>query len=221
MKRFLVIMITMVFAMFILACSDEKSTAADNETVTDNETADNEVIDDAADENVDDSTAKDDENTNDTNVVDDSENPDSNVETDNENSDSIVETDEEFIDDNSEKNDEHGEGDDPDEDRVKPDPVDCQEGFVGLTIKATYNDGTENVDGGGTITRTPAGTPTEDPDTTCYAANTDVALTVVPDADFNFSQWKGKGAGSITGTYPDFSLKLVNSVMIRAEFVAK
>lgn len=223
MKKTLIIMLVTAFALLFLACSDEKKTATDDETVPDNETTDNEAADESTDETiVDNNTTEDTENTNDSIVVTDEENTDTVVETDEDvMNDSIVETDGELMDEDSEMNDEHGEGETPDEDRVKPDPVDCGEGFVGLTIRASYNNGTENVDGGGTVTRNPAGTATEDPNTTCYTANTDVALTVVPDANFDFSQWKGKGAGSITGTYPNFSIKVVNAVTIRAEFVAK
>ncbi|HRZ79217.1 MAG TPA: hypothetical protein P5044_04350 [bacterium] len=228
MKRSLIIMITVLFALFMLSCSDEKKSVTDDETASDNEISDNETADETADEtsdsNVteDNNNLEDNENTNDSNIITDEENTDSVVETDeNINNDSTVETDEELIDEDSEMNDEHGEGEMPDEDRVKPEPVDCGEGFVGLTIRVSYNNGTENVEGGGTVTRNPAGTATEDPNTTCYTPNTDVALTVVPDTNFDFSQWKGKGAGSITGTYPDFSIKVVNTITLRAEFVAK
>ena len=223
MKRTLIFMLVTVFTLLFLACSDEKKTTNDEEIVTDNETADNEVADEATDnETADTNVTEDNENTNDSIVVTDEENTDTAVETDEDIvNDSIVETDEELIDSDSEMNDEHGEGEMPDSDIVKPDPVDCGEGFVGLTIRASYNNGTENVDGGGTVTRNPEGTATEDPNTTCYTPNTDVALTVIPDTNFDFSQWKGKSAGSITGTYPNFSIKVVNAITIRAEFVAK
>jgi len=220
-KVFVIIAIFSVF-MFILSCDDSKAETDDEQTNdvfhVDNETADQneEETDDlvTADNNVTpDSNVTTDNNTTPDNNVENDENviADETVIPDDETTDTI-ETDEELIDSDEEVSD---------HDTTKPEPPSCPENTFGLTIRVSYNNGTENVDGGGVVNRNPAGTPTIDEKTTCYALDTVVTLTVIPDTDFVFSSWKGKGAAKLTGEFPTFSITMTETVTLRAEFAAE
>jgi len=114
--------------------------------------------------------------------------------------------------------DEAGDDDEIDDSDHKPVPVECAEGEVSLIIKSFYKDGMDDVVGGGTVNRNPAGTATTDPDAKCYIKDTVVTLTVVPDVGFDFLAWKGKNAGKVTGDFPTYSVTLDTFVTLRAQF---
>jgi len=214
-KVFVIIAIFSVF-MFILSCEDSKSETDDEQSNdvfhVDNETAD-----------------QNEEETDDLVTTDNNVTPDNNIEPDNnvENDDNIIpdETvipDDETTDTIETDEDETLDGEEiPDDDTNKPEPPSCPENTFGLTIRTTYNNGTENIDGGGVVNRNPAGTPTIDEKTTCYALDTVVTLTVIPDTGFTFSSWKGKGVAKLTGEFPTFSITMTETVILRAEFTAE
>lgn len=219
MKSTFKFIVVLFFMFYFLSCDENENIVNDDQNVNDEQMTEDELSDGDALQ-MDGALNQDTENTND-DVLTDNEQTDSIIGNDDEvESDSEIENDSELLDGDTEAGDESSDGmESPDEDRVKPDPVDCPEGLVGLTIRVSYSNGSENIDGGGTVVRNPSGTATEDLKTTCYAPNTDVALTVVPDATFTFSAWKGKGGQAVSGTFPDFSIKVVNPVTLRAEFV--
>lgn len=212
-KVFVIIAIFSVFMWFV-SCSDSKKTEIDDQVVNDNST-------------VDDTNGETDEETTEDDVVqDNSVVPDNNIEPDNNvTNDDAVETDETVIPDDEttdtiETDEELIDSDEEvsDHDTTKPEPPSCPENTFGLTIRTSYNNGTENVDGGGVVNRDPAGTATIDEKTTCYALNTVVTLTVVPDLGYVFSSWKGKGVAKLTGEFPTFSITMTETTTLRAEF---
>jgi len=216
-KIFVIIAVLSVF-MWLVSCSESKKVEIDDQVVNDNSTVD------------DSTTQTDDEETTEEEIVqDNSVVPDNNIEPDNnvENDDNVIpdETvipDDETTDTIETDEDETLDGEEiPDDDTNKPEPPSCPENTFGLTIRTTYNNGTENVDGGGVINRNPAGTPTIDEKTTCYALDTVVTLTVIPDTGFTFSSWKGKGVAKLTGEFPTFSITMTETVTLRAEFTAE
>ncbi len=239
MKKLFLIFFVMFFAVLSFSCSDESTkvddentdtwdqTADDNqETQDDNQTfEDNQTTPDDSQTTPDDSqTTNDDNQTTPDNEVDDDTvtdkevSDDDTVVTDEDPDEVVPDTDEEIHgnDKGNEDNDLDIEITDEDTEHVE---VECPAGTVGLAIKTFYNDGTDNVTGGGTVTRNPAGDPTEDSELTCYSLNATVSLTVVPDTGFDFSKWKGSGSSSVTGTYPNFSVTLgTEKVTLRAEF---
>lgn len=217
-KAFVIITILSVF-MWLASCSDSKKVEIDDQVVNDNSTVD------------DSTTQTDDEETNEEDVTQDNTIvPDNNIEPDNNvTNDDAVETDENIIPDDETTDiieeideDETLDGEEiVDEDNTKPEPPSCPENTFGLTIRTSYNNGTENVDGGGFVNRDPAGTATIDAKTTCYAKDTVVTLTVIPDTNFVFSSWKGKGVAKLTGEFPTFSITMTETVTLRAEFAAE
>ncbi len=216
-KVFVIITILSVF-MWMVSCDESEKTEVDDAQVNDNNTVD------------DTNSETDEEITEEEIVQDNSVVPDNNIEPDsNVINDDAVETDETVIpDDETVDNieeideDETLDGEEtPDQDNTKPEPPSCPENTFGLTIRTSYNNGTENVDGGGVVNRNPAGTPTIDEKTTCYAKDTVVTLTVIPDTNFVFSSWKGKGAAKLTGEFPTFTITITETVILRAEFAAE
>jgi len=222
MKKLFIILFVVFFSVFSFSCSDgntevDGDETADNET-TDNETTDNsdQTVDDVQETTDDNQTAEDNENSTDDNQTI----PDNEVNDTTEIQDDVVNDNE--ITDKSHEDKDFPE-DDADieltDDDIKPVEVECPEGLVGLSIKTFYTNGTENVDGGGTVTKNPAGTSTEDTELSCYSPDAIVSLTVVPETGFDFSQWKGKDAALLTGTFPNFSITLgTERITLRAEF---
>jgi FtsZ-interacting cell division protein ZipA len=211
-KVFVIIAILSVF-MWLASCSESKKVEIDDALANDNSTVD------------DSNTQADDEETNEEDVTQDNTIiPDETVEPDNNvTPDETVIHDDETVDNIEEiDEDETLDGEETtDADTTKPEPPSCPENTFGLTIRTTYNNGTENVDGGGVVNRNPAGTPTIDEKTTCYAKDTVVTLTVVPDTNFVFSSWKGKGVAKLTGEFPTFSITMTETTTLRAEFAAE
>lgn len=216
MRRAVVLILSLSFLMLFVSCSEKSKVNFDDEKDDNVNYADldNVTDDEASDENADNSAQHD-------NITLPDE--DTNVTSDN-----IVETDETALSDEDEVSDiiEYNDEDmisDSDEemtdsDTVKPKPPACADGMFGLTIRVSYKDGSEDVEGGGVVNRNPTGTETIDDKTTCYAPNTVVALTVVPDASFTFAKWKGKGASKISGEFPNFSITMTETTTVRAEF---
>jgi len=214
MKKFFVILFVLVLSVFSFSCSGD-SAKVDADETTDNT---DQTIDDVQETTDDNQTVEDIENT-----IDDSQTVSDNEVNDTaETQDDIVNDSDETVDETFEDYDlpeTDGDVEITDEDVVHVE-VECAEGLAGLSIKTFYNNGTENTTGGGTVTKNPAGTSTEDPELTCYDPNTVIALTVLPDTGFDFSQWKGKGASAVTGTFPNFSITLgTEKITLRAEFV--
>ncbi len=212
MKKVFVIITVLSVFMWLVSCSESKKVEIDDALVNDNSAVDDtnaETDEETTEEEIvqDNSVVPDDNIEPDNNVI-----PDETVVPDDETTDIIEEIDEDETLDGEET---------PDDDTNKPEPPSCPENTFGLTIRTSYNNGTENVDGGGVVNRNPAGTATIDTKTTCYAKDTVVTLTVIPDTNFVFSSWKGKGVSKLTGEFPTFSITMTETVTLRAEFTAE
>ncbi len=96
-------------------------------------------------------------------------------------------------------------------------PGTCPEGTFRLTASVFYRVGNQNITGGGSIAFNPIGTADSEGNLACYAPNTVVTMTLTLDEGVSFIAWRGPNAAEVQGEFPTFTILMDAEKTVRAQ----